>query len=158
MGSMLEYNVVHRRSVTVLFMLFKIRSNSMHPLCRALPCMQARITHGASEKFMSNECSAHRKSFGPRRCRTAQYRRTFLPSLFLYETITMTMCLTVLDFPALRVGEMLSCWPNLLSLSLCGPLLPLFLLGVGCLRGVWVFDSLTALHSRLFLIIIIKYK
>ena len=36
-GGVFECDIVHRRSVTVLCMLYKIRCNQMHPLCGALP-------------------------------------------------------------------------------------------------------------------------
>ena len=45
----------------------------MHPLSGALPLpyVPARVTRGA--------LIAHRHSFAPPRCRTSQYRRTFVP-------------------------------------------------------------------------------
>ena len=54
-------------------MLFKIKNNPMHPLSSALPLpyVPARVTRGA--------LVAHRRSFAPPRCRTSQYRRSFLP-------------------------------------------------------------------------------
>ena len=54
-------------------MLFKIQSNQIHPLSRALlfPYVPARVTRGA--------LVAHRHSFAPPRCKTSQYRRTFVP-------------------------------------------------------------------------------
>ena len=54
-------------------MLFKIKSNPMHPLSGALPLsyVPARVTRGA--------LVAHRHSFAPPRCRTYQYRRRFVP-------------------------------------------------------------------------------
>ena len=36
-GSVFECDIAHRRSVTVLCMLYKIRCNTMHPLYGALP-------------------------------------------------------------------------------------------------------------------------
>ena len=53
-------------------MLFKIKSNPIHPLTGALllPYVPARVTRGAMV--------AHRHSFAAPRCRT-QYRRTFVP-------------------------------------------------------------------------------
>ena len=36
-GGVLECNFAYRRSVSVLCMLFKIKSNPMHPLSSALP-------------------------------------------------------------------------------------------------------------------------
>ena len=54
-------------------MLFKIKSNPMHPLSGALPLpyVPARVTRGA--------LVAHSHSFAPPRCRTSQYRRTLVP-------------------------------------------------------------------------------
>ena len=72
-GGVLECNRAHRRSVEELCMLFKIRCNPMHPLSGALPLphVPARVTRGA--------LVAHRHSFAPPRCRTSQYRRSFVP-------------------------------------------------------------------------------
>ena len=71
-GGVLECNLAHRRSVAELCMLFKIRSNPMHPLGGALllPYVPARVTRGA--------LVAHRHSFAPPRCRISQYRRSFV--------------------------------------------------------------------------------
>ena len=54
-------------------MLFKIKSNQMHPLSGALPLpyVPARVTRGS--------LVAHRHSFAPPRCRTSQCRRSFVP-------------------------------------------------------------------------------
>ena len=54
-------------------MLFKIKSNPVHPLGGALslPYVPARVTHG--------DLVVHRHSFAPPRCRTSQYRRSFVP-------------------------------------------------------------------------------
>ena len=48
-GGVLECNLAHRRSVAMLCMLFKIKSNPMHPLSGALPLpyVPARVTRGA---------------------------------------------------------------------------------------------------------------
>ena len=66
-------DLAHRRSVAVLCMLYKIRCNSMHPLCGALhmPYVPVRVERGA--------VIAHRYTYAPPRCRTSQYRRTFIP-------------------------------------------------------------------------------
>ena len=58
-GGVLECNLPHRRSVAELCMLFKIKSNPMHPLSGALPLpyVPARVTRGA--------LVAHRHSFAP---------------------------------------------------------------------------------------------
>ena len=72
-GGVLECNLAHRRSVEELCMIFKIRCNPMHPLSGALPLpyVPARVTRGA--------LVAHRHSFAPPRCKTSQYRRSFVP-------------------------------------------------------------------------------
>ena len=72
-AGVLECNLAHRRSVAELCMLFNIKSNPMHPLSGSLPLayVPARVTRGA--------LVAHRHSFAPPRCRTSQYRRSFVP-------------------------------------------------------------------------------
>ena len=66
-GGVLDCNLAHRRSVAELCMLFKIKSNTMHPFNGVLPLpyVPARVTRGA--------LVAHRHSLTPPRCRTAQY-------------------------------------------------------------------------------------
>ena len=68
-----ECGLVHRRSVAVLCMLYKIRCNPKHPLYGALPVLYVpvRVTRGA--------VIAHRYTYAPPRSRTSQYRRTFIP-------------------------------------------------------------------------------
>ena len=63
-GSVLECNLVYRRSQAELCMLFKIKSYPMHPLSGALPLpyFPARVTRG--------DVVAHSHSFAPPRCRT----------------------------------------------------------------------------------------
>ena len=72
-GGVLNCNLFHRRSVAVLCMLYKIRCNLKHPLCGTLPLpyVPVRVTRGG--------LIAHRYTFAPPRCRTSQYRRTFIP-------------------------------------------------------------------------------
>ena len=71
-GGVLDCNLAHRRSVAELCILFKIKSNPMHPLSGALnlPHVPVRVTRGA--------LVAHRHSFEPPRCRISHYRRTFV--------------------------------------------------------------------------------
>ena len=68
-----EYNISHRRSVTVLCMLNKIICNPVRPLCIALPApyVPVRVTRGALD--------ALRYTYSPSRCRTSQHRSTFIP-------------------------------------------------------------------------------
>ena len=82
-GGVLECNLAHRRSVAVLCMLFKIKSNPMHSLSGALPLpyVLARVTRGS--------LVAHRHSFAVPRCRTFQYRWTFVPdSVSLWNNLS----------------------------------------------------------------------
>ena len=79
-GGMFKCDLAHRRSVAVLCMLYKIRCNPMHPLYGALP-VPVRVTCGA--------VIAHRYTYAPPRCRTLQYRRTFIPlSVFLWNDLS----------------------------------------------------------------------
>ena len=72
-GGVFECDLAHRRSVAVLCMLYKIRCNPMHPLYGALPVpyVPVWVTRGA--------VISHRYTYAPSRCRTSQYRRTFIP-------------------------------------------------------------------------------
>ena len=66
-GGVFECNLAHHRSVAELCMLFKIKSNPMHPQSGALLCyVPARVTRGA--------LVAHRHSFVPPRCRTVSQK------------------------------------------------------------------------------------
>ena len=69
---MFECDIVHRRSVPVLCMLYKIRCNPVHPLNGDLPgpYVPARVTGGA--------LVAHRYTYAPPSWRTSQYSRTFI--------------------------------------------------------------------------------
>ena len=94
-GGVLHCDLSHRRSVAVLCMLYKIRCNPVHPLngaplCGALPVpyVPVRVTRGA--------LIAHRYSFAPPRCRTSQYRRTFiLLSVCLWNDLEQVQCFFV---------------------------------------------------------------
>ena len=65
-GAVFECDISHRRFVAVLFMLYKIRCNSVHHLNGALPgpCVPVLVTRGA--------LVAHRYT-------ASQYSRTFIP-------------------------------------------------------------------------------
>ena len=68
-----ECNLFDRRPHTVLCVLYKIKSNPMHPLCRALTVLfvSVWVTRGA--------LVAHRYSHTPPRCRTSKYCNNFIP-------------------------------------------------------------------------------
>ena len=65
-------DIAHRRSVAILYMQYKIRYNPIHPLYDALPVpyVPVRFTRGA--------LIAHQYTYAPPRCRTSQYRMTFI--------------------------------------------------------------------------------
>ena len=68
-GGVFDCDLAHRRSVAVLCMLYKIRCNPMYSLCGAFP-VPVRVTLG--------DVIAHRFTYAPPRCRTSQYRWTFI--------------------------------------------------------------------------------
>ena len=72
-GGVFECDIAHRRSVAVLCMLYKVRCNQVHPLNDAQPApyVLVRVTRGA--------LVAYRYTYAPPRCRTSQYRMTFVP-------------------------------------------------------------------------------
>ena len=74
-GGVFECDVAHRRSV------YKIRCNQMHLLYGVLPVpyVPVRVTRGA--------VIIHRNTYAPPRCRTSQYRRTFIPCQFLWNKL-----------------------------------------------------------------------
>ena len=73
-GRVFESDIAHRRPVAVFCMLYKIGCNPMHhPLYDALPVPYVPV------RFTSGAVTAHRYTYEPPRCRTSQYRRTFIP-------------------------------------------------------------------------------
>ena len=71
-GGVFEYDIAYRRSVAILCMLYKIWCNPVHPLNGALPepYVPVRVTRGA--------LVAHRVTYALPRCRTSQYRSSFI--------------------------------------------------------------------------------
>ena len=82
-GGVFECDIAHCRSVAVLYMLYKIRYNPMHPLYGALSgsYVPVRVTGGA---FV-----ARLYTYAPPRCRTSEYSRTFIhKSVSLWNDLT----------------------------------------------------------------------
>ena len=88
---MLECDIAHRRSVVVLFMLYKIRCDLMHTRTTlhahsfASECLTCatRASAGSVGDLVSN-----RSIYAPPRCRTLQYRIRFFPfSLSLWNDL-----------------------------------------------------------------------
>ena len=98
-----------RRSLSVSFTLFKIRSNPKHPLSSALPLQYVpeRVTRGANYSW----CIGTRF-----RLLAVELLSTAGPSCsfqYCYGTILMTLFLIVWDWLVFRAEPMPSCWPNL---------------------------------------------
>ena len=68
-----ECDLAYRRFVATLSMLYKIRCNLIHPPYGALPepYVPVCVTCGA--------VISHRYTYAPPRCRTSQYKSTFIP-------------------------------------------------------------------------------
>ena len=120
--------------VTVLCMLFKIKSNPIHSLivfitaygtylCRM--CWRVLLVViwqfiGTRLRILAVELLS---TAGP-----------LYPFQYRYETILMTLCLIMWDWRAFRVEPMPSCQPNLLFLFVIYYFLFFFLPRVGCVR------------------------
>ena len=126
-GGVLECNIALRRSVAELCMLFKIKSNPMHPLSGALPLpllVVLWLLIGTRSRLLV--------------VGVLSIAEALCPYLCLFRTILVTLCLMVWDWRVLRAEPMLSCWHDLLSLF-CLLLFYLFLPSMGWWCGVWVF-------------------
>ena len=121
--SVLESNISHRRSVAALCMLFKIKSNTMHPLSGALPVpympiITCRQLFFSTLQWLFLRCTvqwnSHQQKFLFFLFLTSQYRRNFVTFLVsLWNDLIVTLCLMVWDWLVLRAEPMLSYWPNL---------------------------------------------
>ena len=116
-GGAFECDLAHRRSVAVLWMLYKIRCNPIHRLCGALPVayVPVRGTRGA--------VIAHQFTYAPPRCIAG----LLFPCQYLCGTILVTPCSMVWDWRVSRAGPMPFYWPRC-SLTFCLLLFSLSLL------------------------------
>ena len=109
-GGVLDCNLAHRRYVAELCMLFKNKSNRMHPLSGALPFPYMRhvlllvlwLLIGTSSRLLVVGLLSIAQPLCPSRC--------------LFGTILVTLCLMVWDWRVSRAEPMLSCWHDLLFL------------------------------------------
>ena len=87
---MFDCDIAQRRSLAVIWMLQKIRCNSMHPLYGALPgqYMPVLVTRGA--------LVAYQYTCVPPRCRTSQYRRVFI-RLYVCGTIMVIIIIIIIQ-------------------------------------------------------------
>ena len=72
-GGLLECDPAHRRSVVVLYMLYKIRCSPMQPVYGDLPDPHVSVHVTCSAVI------ACQYTCVPHRCRTVQYYRSFIP-------------------------------------------------------------------------------
>ena len=82
-GGVLECDIAHLRSAPILYMMYKIRCNPVHPLDGALPGPHVTV------RDTRMALVAYRYTYEPPRCRTSQYRRTFI-DLSVSGTILLT--------------------------------------------------------------------
>ena len=104
-----ECDIAHRRSVTVLCMLYKIRCNPMHSLNDALPGSYVPV------RVRSSALVAHRYTYTPPRCGTSQHRRTLFLSQCPSGTILLTPYSMVWDWRVSRAETIFFYWPKLLN-------------------------------------------
>ena len=108
-GGVFECGIAHRRSVAVLFMLYKIRCNQMCPLNSALPgpymwqCGLRAVIWSHIGTLMHRLAAEHRLTAG-------LLFRSRCPS----GTILLTPYSMVWDWRVSRAGPMLFYWPKLL--------------------------------------------
>ena len=106
-GGVFECDLARRRSVAVLYMLYKFRCNPIHPLCGALPVpyVPVRVTRGA--------VIAHRFTYmrlvaaEPRSIAGLLFR-----CQYLCGTILVTPCSMVRDRRVSREWPMPFYWPS----------------------------------------------
>ena len=101
-GCVFESDIAHRRSVAVLYMLYKIRCNPMHPLNDALhgPYVPVRVTRGA---LVAHRCTLLLRHLG------AEPRNTtwlLFSSQCPSGTILLTPYSMVWDWRISRAGPM----------------------------------------------------
>ena len=109
-GVVLECNLAHCRSVVELCMLFKIKSNPMHPLSGALnlPYVLARVTRVLWLLIGTRSCLLV--------VGLLRIEEPSCPSLCLFGTIVVSLCLMVWDWQVSRAEPLLSSWYYLLFL------------------------------------------
>ena len=135
-GNVFECDIAHRRSVAVLYMAYKIRCNPMCPLNDALPgpYVPERVTR-------STRSGAHRYTYAPSRCRTSQFRITFIPlSVFLWND-HIDPVFDGVGLTGFWRRAMLFYWPKMLYpyTSLLPSFSFLFFLSIGWYCGAGVF-------------------
>ena len=132
-GGVLDCDLANRRSVAELCVLFKIKSNPMHPLSGALPLpyvfrlvllVVLRFLIGTRSRLLVVGLLSITEPLCLSRC--------------LFGTILVTLCLMVFDWRVSRAEPILSCYHDLLFLF-CLLLFYLLLPSMGWLCGVGVF-------------------
>ena len=124
-GGVLGCNLAHCQSVAELCMLFKIKSNPMHPFKRS-------IAFGvyASRVLLVVLWLLTGTRSGLLVVRLLSIAEALCPSQRLFGTILVTLCSMVWDWRVSRAESKLSCWHDLLFLF-CLLLFYLFLPSMG---------------------------
>ena len=109
-GGVFECDIGHSRSVAILYMLYKIGCNMVHPLNCALPgpYVPVRVTRFA--------LVAHRYTYVPPRSRISQHQRTFILLLVSLWNDLANPYSMVWEWRVPRAGPTLFYWPKLLDL------------------------------------------
>ena len=107
---MFECDLAHRRSVAVLCMLYKIRCNTMNPLCGALPVpyVPVTVTRGAHRFTYAHIGSLMRRLAAE----PSSIAGLLFPCQYLCETILVTPFSMVSDWQVSRAGPMPFYWPS----------------------------------------------
>ena len=105
-GGVLHRNLDHCRSVAELCMLFKIKSNQMHPLSGALPLRLCRMRRGVLLVVLWLLIGTRSLLLVVGLLSIAE---PLCPSRCLFGTILVTLCLMVWDWRIARAEQMLSC-------------------------------------------------
>ena len=130
---MFECDLAHRRSVTVLCMLYKIRCSPLHPHYGALlvPYVPVRVTRGAVIAYRYTDM-----------CLLAAEPRRIAGLLLTFRCLCGTILETpysmVCDWRVSRAGPMPFYWPSS-SLPFCLLLFSIFFHSMGLYCGAGVF-------------------
>ena len=150
-GGVFECDLAHRRSASVLCMLYNIRCNPMHTLYGALPVpyVPVLVTRGA--------VIARRYTYALPRCRTSQYRRTFiLLSVSLWNDLGDPVTYGFQEHGQCPfIGQLLAPFLSPAVFSFSSFVLWIGIVGLGSSDRWAVNHSIPSLHSQPFLIIII---
>ena len=118
----LEYKIAHNRSVVVLWMLFKIVFNPMHPLYGDLSVQLVSVL--VKRCALITHRPSHRYTYAPPRCRTSQYRMTFIPLSVSAWNVFGDPVFDCVELAGFKTRSMLLFWLQLLACFLSSTVFP----------------------------------